>query len=200
MLKRKHRRIELSIRDPVEKEPVPIVADAVLLIKDFADSKALPVLVLDTTERPDIETMVEAHETSGTGECLTAWDFSRTKRGIARLVIRFDSPSKCVMVIDFGLLDRGGVVDQIIRTNGFYLVCGKPGDRFMGKHEEGRVLVEVTADPGFDQWTTILTDALARNARRESGVPRKQAKGYARAVIKDWRELWDHPVGDHEAE
>ena len=55
----------VSIQHPVEAEPVPVVADGSIATVAVGDMRMIPLLILDTSKRPDIEDMVKAHHHMG---------------------------------------------------------------------------------------------------------------------------------------
>ena len=50
----------VSIQHPVEAEPVPVVANGSIATVAVGDGRMIPLLILDTSKRPDIEDMVKA--------------------------------------------------------------------------------------------------------------------------------------------
>jgi len=80
---------ELPIRNKAEKEPVPIVSDASVAMQGTADGRIIPVLIIDTSLRPDIEDMIQAHKHIGAGDVKSAWSVpSRFNINRISLVLR----------------------------------------------------------------------------------------------------------------
>ncbi len=74
MAKDKWRREAVRVRHPAEAEPVPIVADAGIATVAVGDGRMIPLLILDTSRRPDIEDMVKAHHAlEGQGDVKAQW-------------------------------------------------------------------------------------------------------------------------------
>ena len=48
-------KIKIGLRHPVEKKPVPIVADASIATAGLERGRNIPLLILDTSSRPDVE-------------------------------------------------------------------------------------------------------------------------------------------------
>ena len=73
-MKNKWHKEAVSIQHPVEAEPVPIVADASVATVAIGDGRMIPLLILDTSKRPDIEDMVKAHlHMRSQGDVNTRW-------------------------------------------------------------------------------------------------------------------------------
>src|SRR4051794_24749846 len=106
-------KLTIDLNDPSEQVPIPIVAEGIMLAVGIADGCAIPVLILDTTNRPDVDALVAAHAVFGTGDVTTAWvSPGWRKRDRVRLLLAFHQPHRCVVVLDIDLETYGGVVDQ----------------------------------------------------------------------------------------
>jgi len=75
----------------------------------------IPLLMIDTSLRPDIETMVLAHKHSVPGDVMSASSIpSRLDTSHVSLVLVQTKPSQCVVLLEFSVAEQGGIVDQII--------------------------------------------------------------------------------------
>jgi len=178
---------ELPIRNKAEKEPVPIVSDASVAMQGTADGRIIPVLIIDTSLRPDIEDMIQAHKHIGAGDTKSAWSVpSRFNINRISLVLMVIKPSRCVIIIEFNIVRQGGVVDQIIQAQGVYIQPGKEGDRLMTTMDHDRILIEVPSKHFRREWDKILYKALAKDFKRK-GLSRSGAKIASENFIKEWR-------------
>ena len=59
----RRQRLEIPLRHEAEAQPVPIVADGMIATAVMGEGRNIPLLILNTSCRPDIETMVQAHRT-----------------------------------------------------------------------------------------------------------------------------------------
>lgn len=178
-----------EVRDRRELVPVPIAWDAGSTVRGIADGRLLPVLILDTTTRPDIEDMIQAHGELGQGDVESGWSSEPhfDESGV-RLVLIFKKPSRCVIVIDFELPRQGVLVDQIVRTGGVWLQAGRPGDRLVTNLDKPLVLAEVPSPSFKAEWDKIYLKALVKGFRRR-GLSKGDAKDAAEGFLKQWREF-----------
>jgi len=185
MTKWKKAKIELS--NAAEKKPVPIVADAVVASRGMAEGRMIPLLIIDTSQRGDIEDMVRAHEHFGPGDATSAWALpSRFDKSRIRLVLSVTKPGRCVIILEFDVALQGGVVDQIVHAQGVYLQPGRPGDRLVSTIEKNRILVEVPSTEFRNDWDRIFQTALNKEFRRR-GLPRSKAKQASQDFMNEWR-------------
>ncbi len=111
---------------------MPVVADAGIATVGVGDGRMISLLILDTSKRPDIEGMVKAHHAmEGQGDVTAQWGRPDTffDEGIVSLILPFEKPSYCLIILRLDIGKYGGLVDQIIRSQGVYIQPGRPGDR-----------------------------------------------------------------------
>ena len=48
--------------EPIARTPVPIVAEGAISSTTLGDGRLIPVLILDTSNRPDIDEFVRVHQ------------------------------------------------------------------------------------------------------------------------------------------
>lgn len=172
------------------EEIIKIVADGAFATASIADGRLIPVLILDTSSRPDIEDLIKAHRDFSPGDAKSMW--SQNIKGTEKvwLVISFERPSACRAILEFNIVKDGGTVDQIINSEALYLQSGKEGQRLsttLGK-EGVRILVEVPSSHFKPEWNERLYNTLVSEGRRKS-LSKALAKEYASGVIEDWRQV-----------
>lgn len=90
----------IQFGNKAEKEPVPIVSDAAVTTRVLADGRIIPVLIINTSLRPDIEDMIRAHKHIGAGDVKSAWSIpSRFDKSRISLVLTIIKPSRCVIIL-----------------------------------------------------------------------------------------------------
>ena len=191
-MKNKWRREAVSVQHPVEAEPVPIVADASIATVAVGDGRMIPLLILDTSKRPDIEDMVKAHHHVGSqGDLTSAWGRPDTffDTGTVRLILTFEKPSHCLILLQFDIKKYGGLVDNIILSQGLYIQPGRLGDRLRTTFDNPRVLAEVPSREFQSEWIKMLRKALRKRFQNEHGMSRVKAKLATEKYIDQWREL-----------
>ncbi len=186
------RRLYVPLSHPSEADPVPIVGDGIVATAVQTYGRWIPVLILDTSSRPDIETMVRAHGELGPGDAISGWSFKTCLGfGLAAptLVLRFTKPSQCLLQVEFDLEEQGILVDQILWAQGVYLQPGRPGDRLAATIDNPRILVEVPAREAFaKRFRSARKKALFRRFRSR-GMSRIDSKNAVRALLREFRSV-----------
>jgi hypothetical protein len=182
----------VPVRHPAEADPVPIAADAGIATVAVGDGRMIPLLILDTSERPDIDDMVKAHHhMKGQGDVKAGWGRPDTffDTGVVSLILTFEKPSHCVILLRFDIGKYGGLVDQIIRSQGLYIQPGRPGDRLSTTFDNPRILAEVPSREFQPEWDRMLRKAMRKRIQREHGLSRSEAKLATEKFIDEWRNL-----------
>ena len=180
---------KIQLNNKVEALPVPIISDAVVATQGTADGRIIPVLILDTSLRPDIEDMVKAHKLLGAGDVKSGWSIpSKINTKNISLILTFLKPSCCIIIIQFDIVHQGGVLDQIIQAQGLYIQPGKKGDRLRSTINHDRVLVEVPSKHFRKDWDKLFFKGLVKNFMNK-GLKKSDAKIASGDFIKEWREL-----------
>jgi hypothetical protein len=190
--KDKWHREAVPVRHPGEAEPVPVVADAGIATVGVGDGRMIPLLILDTSKRPDIEDMVKAHHAmEGQGDVKAQWGRPDTffDKGLVSLILTFEKPSYCLIILRLDIGKYGGLVDQIIRSQGVYIQPGRPGDRLSTTFDSPRVLAEVPSREFQPEWDRMLRKAIRKRFQREHGLGRSEAKLATERFIAEWRDL-----------
>jgi hypothetical protein len=168
------------------EHPVPIVADAAIATERMGDGRLIPLVIIDTTNRLDLEEFVRIHQYAGPGDADSQWATLEDSSGRVALLLTFKKPMEMTAVLAFDPLKQGGLVDQIIHTKGLYIQAGRPGDRLIKNPNAPKIIVEIP-DTGFaDVWNDIFFRAVVRRMRNE-GLSRHEAKQAATAYITNWR-------------
>ena len=191
-MKTKWHREAVPVQHPAEAEPVPIVADAVIGTVAVGDGRMIPLLILDTSKRSDIDDMVNAHHhIRGQGDVDVSWGRPDTffDTGAVTLLLTFKKPSRCLILLHFDIRKYGGLVDNIIRSQGLYIQPGRPGDRARTTLDNPRVLAEVPSREFQPEWDSMLRKALRKQFRKEYGLSRAKAKLATEKYIDQWRDL-----------
>lgn len=169
---------------------MPIVADALMLSVGVAEGRAIPVLILDTSLRPDIEDLVRAHEHLGPGDAKTTWAApGLLDRRHLKLIVEFERPQRCVILLQFNIAEHGGVVDQIVQSELVYLQPGRPGDRLKNTFDRPRVVIEAPTEDFRPAWERMWRREIARDFKKR-GLPRSQVPEAVESLITEWRDVW----------
>ena len=185
----RRQRMKIPLRHPAEANPVPVVADGLMSTAMMAEGRNIPVLILDTSERPDIDTMIQVHYEFGSGDVTSAWSFKeRLRLSTPRLILSMSNPSQCLVIVDFDMTKgHGMLVDQILWAQGFYLQAGRPGDRLAATLDNPRIIVEVPKNETFKrEFQSVYEKAIFRRFR-DMGMSRADSKQSVQQFLKQWR-------------
>ncbi len=180
-------KVAIEIRHEIEKIPVPIVSNAVIGTSGVADGRMIPLLIIDSSSRGDIEDMIRAHKIERVGDVESTW-VKPSDANKFKLMLLVKKPSRCLILLEFDLVSYGVLVDQIIEAQGLYLQAGRPGDRLSKTMNHERILIEVPSRDFRNEWDRIWKKALFKNFR-ERGVPRHKAKEAADDFVNRWRQF-----------
>lgn len=174
-----------------ESAPLRIVGDGLIGTQGVGDGRMLPVLILDTADRPDVPQYLSLHRHSDAGDVRVQWGQLPQFVDAIILILNVLRPAELTMLIAFELSKRHGVlVDQILRAKGLYLQAGSPGDRLGNTMDSPRVLVEV-ADTNFQtHWENIYYKYTVARLSKE-GLTRTKSKQVAKQLIAQMREVGD---------
>jgi hypothetical protein len=186
----KAKKTEVHVRAPRERKPVRIVSDAAVSTRGTHGGRMLLLLILDTSDRPDIEEFIRAHQSMGPGDVQTQWgQIDGHDRTIA-LFLTFIRPVELFMILEFDIATQGFMIDQILTAHGLYIcVAERDDDRLAMNPDRPKVIVEV-GGIGFDaEWDKLFHKHLAKYLRDTYTLSRADARRGARTVIADWRKF-----------
>lgn len=149
---------------PHEYAPVNVVGDGAIQTLGVANGAFIPVCILDSRERPDIEELVRLHREGPLGDVRSTW--MRVK-GVSEvcLYLEFLSPVASNVIVTFEVERQYLLIDTIVRTRCFYLQTGEPGDVVSQTIDRAKILVEVTADGFSGPWNKILKRVLSQKLK-----------------------------------
>ncbi len=180
------------------EEIVKVVSDGIIATVNVADGRSIPVLIIDTSSRPDLEDLIKAHCQITPGDSRSLW--SQNMKGTEKvwLVITFERPSSCRAVFEFDTFKNGGIVDHIINSEAVYIQSSKEGERLSDTlDKEGiRILIEIPSEHFKAEWNEKMYDALVNDGKKK-GLKKALAKEYASDVIKEWRQVIGMRVKGH---
>lgn len=170
---------------------VPIVATSAIAIQTVGAGRLIPLLIVDTSGRPDINELVRAHDYLAPGDVDTTWmhNLGKARHKSVCLMCEFHRPVKCVIILEFEFPRKLPVVDLIVYSGAMYLQIGKPGDKFDVNIDKPRILADVPSDSFREQWHALMSKVVERDLRND-GLSRRQARVAAADIIRRGRELW----------
>ena len=189
--------LTFQAKNKAEKIPIPIISDPAMATRGVGDGRTIPVLIIDTSQRPDLEDMVNAHKHLGAGDVQSGWflpsRFSTKKLG---LILNFTKPSQCLCVLEFDVMTHKAVIDLIIQAEGLYLQPGKIGDRLSSTMDKPRILCEVPSKSFRKEWDKIHRKVIFKMFKNQ-GSSRVKAKQETEEFIKEWRKISTMSLGNN---
>lgn len=185
-MKKKCRKATLKCRNEKEASPVKIVSDAAISTRGTVEGKLIPLLIIDTSDRPDIEELVRVHEKQHIGDVVCQWGQLTGEKEKIALYLYFQRPIELVMILQFDIVRQGILVDQAITSRAIYIQPGRDGDRFASTIDNQRILLEIP-DTGFQpEWERLYFKHIASDMRNK-GLNRQQAKQAAQDMLNELR-------------
>ena len=192
MNRRKPFKVEIPVTHPEQAKPVPIVSDGLVATGALGEGTMLPLVILDTSSRPDIEGVMLAHKHLGEGDVRSYWPIPRSwfrKRSMC-LVVEFVRPSRCVAILEFDLEQQGVLIDQVLHAEGLWIQLGRPGDRPGTLLDKPKLLVRVPLNRELRRaWGPMFEKAMIRRFRGK-GLSPARAKRAGRQLITEWRKTF----------
>ena len=187
-MKLKSKQVEIPVKHKRETQPARIISDAAVASVGVGDGRLIPLVIIDSTGRPDVEELVRVHEHLPPGDVNVQWGYLKDSSDGIALILSFIRPAEVLIVLQFDIVKQAVIVDQILSSKALYLQPGRDGDRLSNNLDARKVLIEVP-DTGFSKtWDKILVKYLVKDFRRR-GLPKYQAKEATKAVIEEWRKF-----------
>lgn len=187
-MKLKSKEVEIPIKHGREAKPVRIINDAAVATVGVGESRLIPLVIIDSAERPDIEELVRVHEHLPPGDVSVQWGHLKKGSDRIALILRFTRPTELLLVLEFDIVRQGILVDQALSSRALYLQPGRDGDRLSNTLDAKKILIEVP-NTGFQKtWDEILFKHMVKDFRRR-GLSKHEAKEATKAVIDEWRKF-----------
>jgi hypothetical protein len=196
MLFSQFRRGFIELSHEREKDALRIVADGAIAHPGVGEGRLIPLVILDTSSRPDLEECIRVHQYVGAGDVKCQWGQLIGHDNTVALVLSFSRPAELVVIVEFDLERHHGVlVEQVLGTKALYIQAGREGDRLKHDVNLSKVILEVP-DTGFRGmfWDKIYSRYTAAKMR-ERGLSRADANRAAKESIKEQRKLGTVRVG-----
>ena len=183
--KKKHKPVHFRVTREIETRPARIVSEPGRAYMRPGDGKLVPVVALDTSDRPDIEALFGAYTPATVGDVVIQWgQRNGAPKGTVTLFIQFATPVTLLLILDFEIVRQGVLVDQILRTAELYLEGVNTKRAAATGWSRVRVVV---SDTKFGPiWEELLVEALAAQ-RIALGASERQGRLMAIDAIRRWR-------------
>jgi len=187
---------EIRLRHPREAKPVKIVADAAISTVGLHGGRLLPVLLLDTSDRPDVAELIRVHESLGPGDVKAQWGRLKDRENTVALFLNFVRPVEVFMVLEFDIARQGILVEQALTGKGIYITQAEDAeDRLTKNFNRTKVIVEI-GDTGFrETWDDLFYKHVV-NDFRNKGLNRSDSRRAARMAIEEFRKFGSMKLRD----
>ncbi len=188
--------IELS--NEREKDALRIVADGAIASQDVCEGRLIPLVILDTSSRPDLEEYIRVHQYVVAGDVKCQWGRLIGHDNTVALILSFSRPAELVAILEFDLQRNHGVlVEQVLSSKALYIQAGREGDRLKHDVNLPKVILEVP-DTGFGKkWWDKIYSQYTTDKMRKCGLNRADAKRAAKESIQELRKLGTVRMGEH---
>ncbi|MGE5113051.1 MAG: hypothetical protein ACM3JB_19480 [Acidobacteriaceae bacterium] len=185
----KQKRVSIQIRNEVERNPVPIVADGAMSTIGVHGGRLIPLVLLNTSDRPDVARLIQVHESFAPGDVNFQWGQIDGHDGTVALFLNFIRPVELFMMLAFNVVAQGILVEQALTGEGLYIARAESlDDRFKKNINRPKVLVEL-GGTGFEkQWQKLFHKAVVQHFR-ENGLSRSESRRAATSAITELRKL-----------
>jgi hypothetical protein len=185
----KAKTVSMPLRDRRERYPVRIVADAAVSTRGLHGGRLLPLVLLDTADRPDVAELIRIHEYHAPGDVRTQWGQLDGHEGTVALFLSFIRPMELFVILEFDIVKQGILVEQSLIGEGIIIAKAEANDdRWIKNPNRVQVIVEV-GDTGFRAtWDKLFNEHLRKHFRAE-GLSRSESRRAATSLIDELRKF-----------
>lgn len=171
------------------KPPLRIVGDACIANADRADGRMVPLVILDTSDRPEVDEFIRLHQYISVGDTRLSWGQLFSKKNSVILFLRAIRPLEFDATIEFDLARNHGIlVEWVLASRALYIQAGREGDRLKHDLERPKVIAEVP-DLGFRaDWDRIYLQHTT-STMRAMGIPRSEARRLAKKSVSETKKI-----------
>jgi hypothetical protein len=178
----------IPVRTPEESQTLMIVGDAAIATVKVGHGRLIPLIIVDTTNRPDISEVIVMQGHLPAGDVVVQWGELAGRRDHIALILRFERPIEGMAIIEFDIAKQGILVEHILQSNALYIQSGVPGDRLGHDLDRPKMLVEVPDTNFKGKWEKLYFNAIIQRMRN-NGLNRKVAKVAAQNYLTKVREI-----------
>lgn len=176
----------VSIRTYDSRLAARVTATAAMSNADIGGNRLIPVIMVDTTGRPELDELIRLHKHMPDGDCKSQWATLVGQDDKLVLNLEFSRPLNLNAILEFDLSVHSGAVDNILRAEFMYLQRGLFGDTLSSTIDHPRVLIGLPPTGFESTWERLFRTSLTRGLRAE-GMTRHEARTAARNFIEHWR-------------
>ena len=181
------KRINFSVAQETETLPATIVSEPGRAYMRPEDGKLVPLVLLETTGRPDIDALFGAYTSETVGDVAVQWGRrQKAPKGSVTLFLHFTAPIKQLLILDFEIVRQSVLVEEVLRTGELYLQRAKKSGEPEAQGTSSRIRVVVPDTRFAPLWEELLVEELSARSRA-LGATERQARLIAQDSIRRWR-------------
>lgn len=163
---------------------VTIVSDALIMQRNLADGRSIPLVIIDTENYPEIARAIDLHMGTRQGEVTFTWGKTPDSKYVV-LVVESISPVEIKYTIAFEVDKHYGLLDIILKTHLLYIQAGKEGDRVGHNFNTPKILLELPITD-FEPEIIRLAEKAKVKKFKSLKVKRKDLKKVIEQFDKEW--------------
>lgn len=203
MIRRKPSKPRVKTRRAITpyRHMVDVAGDGLLARPDVANGAAVPVVILDGSDRPDLQKVIEAHQYDhlNDGDTEVVWVGDPDKW--IGLDIRFLQPVPTRAIVRLPMPKYAVVAHLALKSNALYIHIGGPSSKFSDyylREEENPEGIKFVSEPiflstppgGFEKiWDDVCTKVLTKHFRKEYMFSRDVARNSAEELVSRFNDL-----------
>lgn len=168
--------------------PVNIVGDGLVSTVTRGEGRFIPALILDTSQRPDIDELLRVHQHYPPGDAASTWASVPLSKASIALNLRFIKPIECEFAISFIPEAHAILIDGILHAQGLHFMAGCPGDNLSTTMDNPKIMVEVPRLGFAAVWEKRMPKIVSERFRAQ-GLSRQEARRAAGEFIRSTREI-----------
>ncbi|HDC4519065.1 hypothetical protein LH671_12325 [Enterobacter kobei] len=166
-----------------------LVGDGAIADSKTADGRLIPVMILDTREKKQLEYLVKMHNQIDTGDVTSIWGVARFNISKVNLVLFFKKPVELKVAISLHSLKHASLIQGILISKAVYIQPGVPGDRISHNINAPKILVEIPTKTTFEKWDEIFEKSVIKKFKKE-GLRGKNLKDASLEHISLIKDIW----------
>lgn len=170
---------------------VDVVNDALIYQKNMCDGKAIPHIIIDTENYPEITKAIELHKEVQEGSITFTWGITTDKKYVL-LMLNSISPVEISYVIRFNIYEQYSIIDKILLSQLLYIQAGKKGDRLLNTPNRPKLLLEISHTGFENEWKTI-SRKIQEKRFKKLGIKQKDLD----KVVDSFNKEWDSVTNKH---
>ncbi len=174
-----------------ENRIIDVVNDALIYQRNVCDGKAIPHIIVDTENYPEVAKSIELHKEVNEGSITLTWGMTTDKKYVL-LLLDSISPVEISYVIKFDLYKQCSIIDKILSSQLMYIQAGKKGDRLLNTPNQPKLLLEVPHTGFENEWKKIYRKTQEKRFRK-LGIKKKDLD----KVIDSFNREWDSVTNKH---